>query len=93
MASYDFTCSTCGTFTVRVPMQALTPTVGCPTCAQPARRRYTPPHTRLMAPALTRAMDASEASRDRPQVVDALPPRSGPRNVTTHPLHRRLPRP
>lgn len=93
MASYEFACRDCGTFTIRVPMAEVTPTVPCPDCAGSARRRYTVPHTRLVAAGLTRALDASEASRDSPQVVGALPPKPGRGNVTTHPLHRRLPRP
>lgn len=93
MAAYDFSCATCGSFTIHVPMRDVTPTVECPTCAGSARRRWTVPHTRLLAPGIARALDASEASREAPQVVGPLPPRSGPGNVTTHPLHRRLPRP
>jgi putative FmdB family regulatory protein len=93
MASYEFRCEECGAFTVRVPMRDVTPEVPCPTCTRPARRRYTAPYTRRTASGLTRALDAAEESRHEPRVVDSIPSRAGPGNVTTHPLHRRLPRP
>jgi putative FmdB family regulatory protein len=93
MPSYEYRCGDCGSFTVHRSMQDVTPTVACPTCGCPARRMYTAPHTRRTAPALRRALDAQEASRHEPPVVGAIPPRTGRRNVTTNPLHRRLPRP
>jgi putative FmdB family regulatory protein len=93
MPSYEYTCGDCGPFTVHRPMQDVTPTVACPTCDCPARRVYTAPHTRRTAPGLSRALDAEEASRHEPRVVESIPSPTGRRNFTTNPLHRRLPRP
>jgi putative FmdB family regulatory protein len=93
MPSYEYTCGDCGPFTVHRAMQDVTPTVACPVCECPARRVYTAPHMRRTAPGVRRALDAQEASRHEPRVVDSIPPSTGRRNVTTNPLHRRLPRP
>jgi putative FmdB family regulatory protein len=93
MPSYEYTCGDCGPFTVRRAMQDVTPTLACPACDLPARRVYTAPNTHRTAPSLRRALDAEEASRHEPRVVESIPARAGRRNVTTNPLHRRLPRP
>ena len=93
MPSYEYTCGDCGPFTVHLSMQDVTPTADCPTCDCRARRVYTAPSTRRTAPGLRRALDAQEASRHEPPVVEAIPPRRGRGNVTTNPLHQRLPRP
>lgn len=91
MVTYQYRCAGCGDVDVRRPMGAATARVPCPRCGADARRTYTSPRTRLVAPGLAAALDTAGASAGRPQVVtrDAAP--RAPRHA--HPLHARLPRP
>lgn len=70
----------------------------CPRCGDEAPRAFLVPRIGSGRGDLVRAIDRTEASADRPEVV-ARPPSSGrrgaavPTGVTTNPLHRTLPRP
>jgi putative FmdB family regulatory protein len=91
MITYQYRCADCGDVDVRRPMGAATPRLACPHCGVDARRVYTSPRTRLVAPGLAAALDTAGASAENPQVVTRDPAPAAPRHA--HPLHARLPRP
>lgn len=95
MASYDFECATHGVVTVRMQMSAVTPAVPCPTCAAPARRRYTIPHVRFGDTTARRLIAATEKSAHEPEVVSAPlgTPLRRDRRPLADPRTARLPRP
>jgi putative FmdB family regulatory protein len=81
---YEFRCPDCGPFDLRCDMQDAAATATCPSCAQPARRRYGVRVARLPAGALRDAGRTERARLDRA--------RSGEPLVTGPPSGRRLPR-
>ncbi|GAA0895910.1 zinc ribbon domain-containing protein [Pseudonocardia zijingensis] len=91
MVTYQYRCAACGDVDVRRPMGAATSHVPCPRCGADARRVYTSPRTRLVAPGLVSALDTAGASAENPQVVRREVAPRAPRHA--HPLHARLPRP
>ncbi|HYH30615.1 MAG TPA: zinc ribbon domain-containing protein [Pseudonocardia sp.] len=91
MVTYQYRCLACGDVDVRRPMGAATTRLACPRCGADARRVYTSPRTRLVAPGLVAALDTAGASADNPRVVTRAPAAPAPRHA--HPLHARLPRP
>lgn len=93
MVEYEYRCGRCGSFTVQRPMGTAARAEACPGCGAASPRRYLAPGTRQVPAPLARALAMEEASADHPEVVHELPPRRRPRRVTTHPLHRQLPRP
>ncbi|HLU60340.1 MAG TPA: FmdB family zinc ribbon protein [Pseudonocardia sp.] len=92
MVTYQYRCSRCGDVDIRRPMGAATSRERCPRCGTDARRVYTSPRTRLVAPALVAALDTAGASAERPQVVTREPAPERPRRFA-HPMHAKLPRP
>ncbi|MGE2728018.1 zinc ribbon domain-containing protein [Mycolicibacterium vaccae] len=67
--------------------------VDCPDCGGPARRMMAAPNLGAAGSAMA-LQDATRATADRPGVVSAPPPATGPRRpVSTNPLHAKLPRP
>lgn len=94
MPTYDFTCPSCGHFTLVRPMQQASASTPCPQCGTTARRIYGSPALRNIAPGLRRALDAAEASADQPTIVNTVPGRSRSAfNTSRDPRHARLPRP
>ncbi|MGE2836810.1 zinc ribbon domain-containing protein [Mycobacterium sp. SMC-4] len=67
--------------------------VECPDCGGPARRMMAAPHLGAKGGAAMALHDATRATADRPAVVNAPPPTTRARPVSTNPLHRKLPRP
>lgn len=91
MITYQYRCTDCGDVDIRRPMGGATPRARCPRCGADARRVFTSPRTRLVAPGLAAALDSAGTSAERPQVATRAPTAPPPRPA--HPLHARLPRP
>jgi putative FmdB family regulatory protein len=69
MPLYAFECAACGPFeTFRGVAESAAP-MSCPHCHGDARRVFTPPRLRLLAPPLRRARDREEKSAHEPDVV------------------------
>lgn len=92
MVTYQYRCTGCGDVDVRRRMGTATTRTACPRCGADARRVYTSPRTRLVAPGLVAALDTAGASAENPRVVTRAPDAPAPRRLA-HPLHARLPRP
>ncbi|GAB2923460.1 hypothetical protein GCM10027047_20750 [Rhodococcus aerolatus] len=94
MVTYSYRCPQDGPFDLRAPMGQAPPSASCPGCGDTAARVFRAPRLGSGRRDLVRAIDRTEASADRPEVV-SRPPASGRRGtpVTTNPLHRTLPRP
>lgn len=94
MPTYLFRCPTCGDTERSFPMAGVPDTLDCPVCATPAQRRPTGAVLGVGNGQAMRILDASARTASEPAVVSSVPSRGRPaRPVTTHPLHRRLPRP
>ena len=94
MVTYVFRCAQDGVFDLRASMGQAPPRATCPACEGQAPRVFVAPRVGAGRGDLVRAIDRTEASADRPEVVTGLPAvgRRGAR-VTSNPLHRGLPRP
>ncbi|GAA4407627.1 zinc ribbon domain-containing protein [Fodinibacter luteus] len=96
MATYEFNCAEHGVLTVSVPMAEVTSTIPCPSCGEPARRRYTAPGLALGDAAARRLIEATTATAHEPAVVrsptGAPVRRSGARPLAD-PRTARLPAP
>lgn len=69
MPLYAFSCAACGPFDlIRSATQAAAP-ASCPACGATARRVFTPPGLRLVAPGLRTALDGEERSAHEPEVT------------------------
>ncbi|WP_443062611.1 FmdB family zinc ribbon protein [Streptomyces sp. NBC_00390] len=92
MATYEYLCSRCGPFDVKLAIGTAPTVHGCPVCAGTARRVYTSPGFTLTSHTVAALHEQEEQSRDAPAVVSEVPPRSAvpPR---PHPALSRLPRP
>lgn len=92
---YQFRCAQCGPFDRSYSMTAVPDAADCPHCAGAARRQITAPRLGHGASTPMRLLDATARSASEPAVVHG--PRPGARRttqqVTTNPLHRKLPRP
>ena len=94
MPTYRFSCPTCGTFDLIRPMSESGAVTDCPSCARPARRIFAAPALRALSAGVRGALDAQHRSADAPDVVTALPPRTGRvQRRVTDPRQLRLPRP
>ena len=82
MPIYEFRCPDCGPFDVRRDMKDAEGTASCPSCAQPAPRRYSVGVGRPPAGAMRDAGRADRARLDRA--------RSGEPLLTGPPSGRRL---
>jgi putative FmdB family regulatory protein len=91
MVTYQYRCPGCGDIDVRRPMGDASARLPCPHCGTAARRVFTSPRTRLVAPGLVAALDTAGASAENPQVATRSSGAPAPR--LAHPLHARLPRP
>ncbi|WP_155769299.1 zinc ribbon domain-containing protein [Mycobacterium asiaticum] len=65
--------------------------VDCPGCSGPAHRLMAAPHLGRSSAAMA-LQDATRSTADQPGVVGPPPPTVGRQRVSTHPLHRTLPR-
>jgi putative FmdB family regulatory protein len=100
MPTYSYYCGVCGGFDVVRPMAEAGVETSCVRCGRESRRVYGAPAVRVMDVGMRRAQDAQARSADAPQVVTALPPRSGTdrrrspvMRRATDPRQARLPRP
>lgn len=94
MPTYRFSCVVCGTFDLIRPMSESGAAAGCPSCDRPARRIFAAPALRALSGGLRTALDTQHRSADVPDVVTALPPRTGrTQRRVTDPRQLRLPRP
>ena len=69
MPVYEFTCEACGPFALRRRVADAAAAGACPTCAGPARRRFSPPGVARTSAPLRAARDREERSGHEPAVV------------------------
>jgi putative FmdB family regulatory protein len=94
MATYEYRCAEDGVFEVVAPMGGAGRHVRCPSCDGDGRRVFSAPMLALADRRLVAAIDRTERSGDRPDVVTQLPPSTRrPRVAPSNPALRRLPRP
>jgi hypothetical protein len=77
-------------------MGEATAAISCPVCGAVAMRVFTAPRLSFGSPVRRALIDRTEATRDQPDVVSALPPGRGPgrrADVSRNPALNRLPRP
>ncbi|MFJ3952599.1 FmdB family zinc ribbon protein [Streptomyces sp. ID38640] len=92
MATYEYLCSRCGSFDVKLAIGTAPKRYGCPVCAGAARRVYSAPGLSIASHAVSALHDQEEQAREAPAVVSEVPPgRKVPRRP--HPALSRLPRP
>ncbi|UWX97430.1 zinc ribbon domain-containing protein [Arthrobacter zhaoxinii] len=87
---------TCADFEVQLAMGSAPASLPCPVCGAPARRRFTAPNLSRASSSAYRLIESTQRSAAEPAVVRSPDPLSGTRpagNITTNPLHRKLPRP
>ncbi|WP_157977368.1 FmdB family zinc ribbon protein [Streptomyces triticisoli] len=92
MATYEYSCSRCGVFDVRLPIGTAPTQLSCPRCSTTARRAYSSPALVSTSPALAGLREQAEKSREDPAVVTRVPPRTATTR-SVHPAVARLPRP
>ncbi|WP_353963030.1 FmdB family zinc ribbon protein [Streptomyces sp. NBC_00365] len=91
MATYEYLCSRCGPFDMKLEIGTAPKAYGCPVCAGAARRVYSSPGLSLTPNAVAALHVREEQAREAPAVVSQVPPRRGvPRHP--HPALPRLPR-
>ncbi|MEU8684471.1 FmdB family zinc ribbon protein [Streptomyces sp. NPDC048611] len=92
MATYEYQCSRCGPFEVKLAIGTAPGTYGCPVCAGAARRVFSSPGLTVTPHAVAALHDREERAREAPAVVSEVPPgKRVPRRP--HPALSRLPRP
>ncbi|MEU1200015.1 FmdB family zinc ribbon protein [Streptomyces sp. NPDC005813] len=92
MATYEYLCSRCGPFDVKLAIGTAPKGYGCPVCAAIARRVYSSPGLSLTSKSVAALHVQEEQAREAPAVVSEVPPRTRvPRRP--HPALSRLPRP
>ncbi|MGX4691661.1 FmdB family zinc ribbon protein [Streptomyces sp. JNUCC 63] len=92
MATYEYLCSHCGSFDVKLTIGTAPKTYGCPVCTNPARRLYSAPGLSLTSSVSAALHEREEQAREAPAVVSEVPPRTRPERLP-HPALSRLPRP
>ncbi|MER7182983.1 FmdB family zinc ribbon protein [Streptomyces hyaluromycini] len=90
MATYEYLCSRCGPFDVKLVIGTAPTAYGCPSCAGAARRVYSSPGLTLTSHAVAALRLREEQACEAPAVVSQLPPG---RRAHPHPALSRLPRP
>ncbi len=97
MVLYEFRCASgCGVTKKLYSMSARPDVIDCPDCRGPARRTIAAPNLGHGGSTAMALQDSTRASADRPTVVTGRPaPGQSARrqNITTNPLHQKLPRP
>lgn len=94
MVTYSYRCGQDGDFDLRAGMGQAPSHAVCPDCDDEAPRVFLAPRLGSGRADLVRAIDATHACAERPQLV-SRPPGGGRRGTptTSNPLHRELPRP
>ncbi|MEV5826753.1 zinc ribbon domain-containing protein [Spirillospora sp. NPDC052242] len=92
VAIYRYRCAECGAFDVARPIGTAGAAEPCPGCGRAGARVFTPPLVARTPGALTRALDAREASAHEPRVV-RRDSRARPPAPPADPRRARLPRP
>ncbi|MFB6955664.1 FmdB family zinc ribbon protein [Streptomyces sp. NPDC056309] len=92
MATYEYLCSHCGPFDVKLTIGTAPKSYGCPFCADAARRLYSAPGLSTTSSASTTLREREEQAREAPAVVSEVPSRTRP-EPRPHPALSRLPRP
>ncbi|MFS4092408.1 FmdB family zinc ribbon protein [Streptomyces sp. AF1A] len=91
MATYEYSCSRCGSFDVKLPIGTAPTRQSCPRCSGTARRVYSSPAFASTPRAIGALREREEKSREKPEVVTRVP--AGPSTPgATHPALARLPR-
>lgn len=96
MPTYEYRCARDGRFDVIQPVGEANRSVRCPTCSEEGARVFTPPMLSRTPRGLGQATDRAESTRETPDVVASVPPRTAPTPppaVIRNPALRRLPRP
>ncbi len=96
MAIYQYRCALDGVFDVSRPMGTAGSQWPCPVCNSVAVRVFSAPMLSLASRRIVAAIDATEKTRDEPEVVSALPPRRARTRrpaAAMNPALQRLPRP
>jgi putative FmdB family regulatory protein len=93
MATYEYSCSRCGPFEVRLPIGTAPASYGCPVCATASRRVFSAPGLSSTSEAVSTLVERQEQSREAPDVVSEVPLRAGAAPHRPHPALSRLPRP
>lgn len=94
MAIYEYACTRCGRFDVRLAIGTAPDSYGCPECARSARRAFSAPMLGNVSKPVGTLLGLEEQSRDEPEVVTQLPKRPDGRPASPpHPALARLPRP
>jgi putative FmdB family regulatory protein len=83
VATYEYSCSDCGTFDRSMPMGTAPESARCPTCGRESHRVFSVPMTYRTPDRLAAMLAREEASRDQPEVVDRVPQRARPRGAAT----------
>lgn len=95
VATFQYRCPQDGDFEVQRPVGTAMATETCARCGRDAIRVFTPPLLLLSSRSVMAAIDSAERTRDEPDVVTGLPPRSAGKRTpaATNPMLRRLPKP
>ncbi|MCC9205908.1 FmdB family zinc ribbon protein [Arthrobacter sp. zg-Y769] len=96
MPLYAYRCADCLDFEVQFAMGSAPASLPCPACGAPARRRFTAPNLSRASSSAYRLIESTQRSASEPAVVHSPGPQPGTRpagNISTNPLHRKLPRP
>ncbi|MFF9767716.1 FmdB family zinc ribbon protein [Streptomyces sp. NPDC053086] len=92
MATYEYLCSSCGSFDVKLAIGTAPTVFGCPVCAGAAKRVYSSPGFSRTSRAVAALHAREDRSREVPEVVSEVPPRRRAQQQAPPPLSR-LPRP
>ncbi|MEU0968675.1 FmdB family zinc ribbon protein [Streptomyces sp. NPDC005917] len=92
MTTYEYLCSRCGRFDVKLAIGTAPMAYGCPACAGTARRVYSSPAFARTSHGVAALHAREEQAREAPEVVSEVPPRSRVQQYV-HPALSRLPRP
>ncbi|MGW0045392.1 FmdB family zinc ribbon protein [Rhodococcus sp. NPDC003348] len=90
---YEFRCPQCGPFEQTHAMATVPLRVTCDRCAADAPRRVSAPRLGHLNSTEMALLDRTARTAHEPDVVATPPGRRAAAPTSTHPLHRRLPRP
>lgn len=95
MPLYAYRCTDCLDFEVSAAMGEAAASLPCPACGTPSPRRFTAPNLSRASSSAYQLIESTKRSAAEPAVVRSPGPaaRTSGGNITTNPLHRKLPRP
>ena len=96
MALYRFACPGCRPIEAYFPMGRAPESIDCPECGGRAPRVFSAPYLSVSGRAAFKLIDSTQRSAHEPQVIDGALPQTTRKHaptITSHPLHRKLPRP